>query len=300
MLLDSMRMRASYTGYDRHDNKIVKNKYDSFRYALTTAHQAEWITFKDKKYRCLINPKKVDMDYDCKIISIDFDANMKVGDVFLWNRTNTYWIVFLEHLEEEAYFRGEIKQCDYDIDVNGNRHWVYLKGPDATDIEWFTKHSISINNPNYDISIYIQRTPETDEYFKRFKVIKFDGHNWRVAAVDRYSQTGILQVYLEEYFDNEMEDKMVPIAEAKDDDPTEIKGPKVVTAYDENVVYTVPKGFSGIFEVDDKTITLRQTSENSCEIDVLTSRVKSFNLYYKITRNNKYTVMETKIMVKPL
>ena len=40
------------------------------------------------------------------------------------------------------------------------------------------------------------------EYFNRHKKIKFDGHNWTVAVVDRYSQDAVLEVVLEEDFNN--------------------------------------------------------------------------------------------------
>ena len=37
---------------------------------------------------------------------------MKPGDVFVWKETNTHWLVFLQILNETAYFRSEIRRCD--------------------------------------------------------------------------------------------------------------------------------------------------------------------------------------------
>jgi hypothetical protein len=37
---------------------------------------------------------------------------MKPGDVFTWKKTNTHWLVYLQDLEEIAYFRAEIRRCD--------------------------------------------------------------------------------------------------------------------------------------------------------------------------------------------
>nr|DAO08592.1 MAG TPA: hypothetical protein [Caudoviricetes sp.] len=66
-------------------------------------------------YRALINPDKVKQDYDDKIISIDHMAKYEPGDVFEWKRTGTYWIIYLEEITEDAYFRGEIRRCRYKI-----------------------------------------------------------------------------------------------------------------------------------------------------------------------------------------
>jgi hypothetical protein len=55
------------------------------------------------------------MDYDDKILSIPFNAGFKIGDIFEWVNTGTYWLVELQDLEELAYFRGEIRKCTYEI-----------------------------------------------------------------------------------------------------------------------------------------------------------------------------------------
>jgi hypothetical protein len=46
-------------------------------------------------HRALINPDKTKMDYDDKIISIDYNSDFKSGDVFEWVGTNTYWLIYL-------------------------------------------------------------------------------------------------------------------------------------------------------------------------------------------------------------
>jgi hypothetical protein len=43
--------------------------------------------------RALINPNKLKLDYDDKIISIGFEHGFKSGDVFEWCNTNTYWLI---------------------------------------------------------------------------------------------------------------------------------------------------------------------------------------------------------------
>jgi len=38
-----------------------------------------------------------------------------MGDVFEWKETGTHWLVYLQALEEDAYFRSEIRRCDQEI-----------------------------------------------------------------------------------------------------------------------------------------------------------------------------------------
>ena len=42
--LERMKQRASYTGYDRADGRLVAGKYKSFAATLKNSYQAEWIT----------------------------------------------------------------------------------------------------------------------------------------------------------------------------------------------------------------------------------------------------------------
>ncbi|MCM1323983.1 MAG: hypothetical protein NC218_07465 [Acetobacter sp.] len=41
------------------------------------------------QWRALINPDKVKQDHDDKILSIDYAAGFRPGDVFTWEGTNT-------------------------------------------------------------------------------------------------------------------------------------------------------------------------------------------------------------------
>jgi hypothetical protein len=87
--------------------------------------------------RALINPDKVKQDYDDKILSIDYQAGFEPGDVFEWKKTNTYWLIYLQEITEDAYFRGEIRRCRYQLkfkDDDGNycSTWAAIRGPVET------------------------------------------------------------------------------------------------------------------------------------------------------------------------
>lgn len=276
--LESMQKRMAFDGGATSDGRIVRGKYLSFKSALEDSYQAEWIVLNDRRQRCLINPDKLTEEYDQKEISIDFESGMKVGDIFYWERTNSYWMVYLQRLEEEAYFRAQIRQCNYQI----NNWWVYLRGPIETALVWNQKHSIEFNDMNYTVLLYVPKSEETQAFFKRFQIVKFDGHNWRVAAVDRYSQEGIIEVYLEEYFDNEMEDNMVK-PEIKEPDKTVpyIDGLSSVEPYATNVTYKIMNcSLQGKFVVSSKKVKVIRQTETEIVLEIITGKSGSFVLEY--------------------
>lgn len=281
--LDRMKKRMAWKGRggNTQDDRNVSAKWMSFNASLNNSYQAEDITFKEQQCRCLINPDKLKEDYDQKIISIDFKYGMKNGDTFYWDRTNTYWLAYLQDYSEEAYFRASIRRCDYELDINDHKYRIYLRGPVETAIIWRQKHQIEFNELNYSILFYIQKNEETSAFFERFKIIKFDGHNWRVSAVDRYSQDGVIEVYMEEYFDNSVEDLAI-VPEIIEPDTTKpyIEGPQIVRPYDEKLSYSIVGMTSGTFVVNSNKVKIVEMNESSCVINILTGKAGEFKISY--------------------
>jgi hypothetical protein len=123
-------------------------------------------------------------------------------------------LVYLQFLEEDAYFRSEIRRCDQVIDINGHHYWVYVRGPVETDIKWAQKAGIEWNKLNRSLVMYITADEITEDYFGRFTKIKMSNPNldswktWQVAATDPYYGDGIIQVFLNEFFENSIADKV--------------------------------------------------------------------------------------------
>ena len=275
------------------DGRNVQGKLKSMLGALKNSYQAEWVTLNEddeenkSRWRCLINPDKLKEDYDQKEISIQFESNLKEGDVFLWDRTNTHWIVYLQEYSEEAYFRASIRRCDYQIDINGRNYWIYMRGPVETTIQWNQKHQLYFNDLNYTIIMYIPKNEETSSFFERHKIIKFDNHNWKVNAVDRYSQKGIIEVVLGEAFDNDIEDlKVVPEVINPDEATPHISGPRFVKPFDENLSYVIKNASNGKFVVNNSKVKINHATEQSCDITILTGKSSSFDLIYRIDDND--------------
>ena len=174
--LSRLNRRMQYYGGDA-DDRNNKGKLRSMLAAQRNSYQAEWIEYKGETWRCLINPSKLTEDYDRKTISIVHEAGMEEGDVFYWTRTNKHWMVSQQQHTEEAYFRAQIDICNYEIDIDNTKYWIYLRGPVETALDWTSKHNLHINNLNYTLVITIKKNEQTKAFFNRFKVIKIDGHN---------------------------------------------------------------------------------------------------------------------------
>lgn len=163
--------------------------------------------------RALINPDKLKQNYDDKIISIGYEHNFDTGTLFEWCNTGSYWLVYLQDLTELAYFRGEIRKCKYKIewlDEEGKKHSSYaaIRGPVETKIDYIQKHGISVDNPNYSLSILMPLTMAAKKYFQRYSkfYIQNDDVCWRVEAVDWISTPNILEIVAVEYYANKIED----------------------------------------------------------------------------------------------
>lgn len=307
--LDRAKLRAGYLGYDAADGRNVEGKYKSFQSALKNSYQAEWITLnrgtdKEQRWRCLINASRLTENFDKKVLSIDFESGVEEGTVFWWDRTNRHWIVNLQQHTEEAYFRGIITRCDYEMDIDGDKYLVSVRGPVETDTIWNQKHGINWNDLNYSMVIQITKNSQTVNYLTRGRVVKMklaypdvetgeiveEWHNWKVAATDKYSSEKVMEVYLDESYDNPAEDVSIPVEE-KQEDPMHpyIEGPAIVNVFDTNVSYSIVGYKSGEFVVSSSKVKIISSTETSCVIDILASKASSFILKYVTTNGDIVT-----------
>jgi hypothetical protein len=298
--LDNMKLRLQHAGGDA-DGRNVKGKLNSFHAALKNSYQAEWITLSkgtetEKRFRCLINPSRLTENFDKKVISIDYDSGIKEGDIFYWDRTNQYWIVNLQQHTEEAYFRGDIHRCEYVIDIDGVEYWGSLKGPEEATLDMNQKHNLVFNNLNYTMSIQITKDSRTMKYFDRFKVIKMkniypdvetgemisEEHRWQVVATDKWSHSNVIDIYLNEYADNAMEDAAVqPEIPEQDLEMPYIDGPRLVNVYDTFVEYQIKNAINGKFVVNSNKVEVIESNENSCVINIITGKSNKFDIIYQ-------------------
>lgn len=234
-------------GFPQQD-RMIRDKRKALDRAVRYSYQAAKIKkynikdpnllMDDEKFQkpvpALINPDKLKQDYDDKILSVGFEYNFKVGDIFEWMNTGTYWLICLQDLTELAYFRGDIRKCSYQIewvDEDGNKQktMAAVRGPVETKINYIQKHGISVDTPNYSLNILIPQNEETLKYFKRYSkfYLQEDATNtcWRVEAVNWISNPNIIELNAVEYYANETEDDiengLVGALKAEKIDPNE-------------------------------------------------------------------------------
>ena len=306
---EMMRKRLEWQGGIAQEDRMIKDKWRTLLRVLKYSYQACDIALAQAQQeildeglepeypivRALINPDKNKQDYDDKILSVDSIHQFKPGDVFEWKNTGTHWIIYLQQLTEDAYFRGEIRRCRYKIkfkDEDGNICYTYaaIRGPVETQIDSIQKNQERIDKPNLSLNILMPRNEVTIKAFDRYKEFILDGRCWKVKAVDPISMTvdrqGVLEVNAQEDYINEVTDD--EISEIKDglvvepDEPTpnsEINGETFIKP-------AIPEIYS--VDMDGGTWCIR---ENNVPVDIEPIDNKSVQVTWKKMTSGQFTLV---------
>lgn len=306
---EMMRKRLEWQGGIAQEDRMIKDKWRTLLRTLKYSYQAcdialaqaqqeilnEGLEPEHPIVRALINPDKNKQDYDDKILSVDYIHQFKPGDVFEWKNTGTHWIIYLQQLTEDAYFRGEIRRCRYKIkfkDEDGNICYTYaaIRGPVETQIDSIQKNQERIDKPNLSLNILMPRNEVTIKAFDRYKEFILDGRCWKVKAVDPISMTidrqGVLEVNAQEDYINEVTDDETN--EIKDglivepDEPTpnsEINGETFIKP-------AIPEIYS--VDIDGGTWCIR---ENNVPVDIEPIDNKSVQITWKKMTSGQFTLV---------
>ena len=216
--------------------EISSNDRTSEQYIKSLEDVVNQLTNAQPCFKCLINHDKLKVDYQDKILSIPFqeppqgstiplETDFHNGTVFKWVHGNkeewtpdTYWIVYMQHSEETAFFRAEIRKADEQIQIvtiddQGNESTVtyrgWMTGPNETSALWNIKKDITWNDLNYTKLLYITKDEDTLAFFQRFDRIVINGKPWEVQAYNESygnnssnPSTGIIRVALKETYTN--------------------------------------------------------------------------------------------------
>lgn len=284
MSIKTLAARTQYLGGNQLD-RINKQKLRSFQAALKNNYQTRYIkTNSHAAWPCLINKNSLKSDYDKEYISVEYAAGLEAGDTFECLDDGSHWMIYLPIITETAYLRSEIIRCRYTLNVDGEKYWVYFQGPTETDLRWFIKNQINVNELNLSGTIYIKNDEKTKKFFKRFTHLKLDGHVWEVQVTDAISVPGILELEIQEYYDN----SIAELPEIKLDQETPlnvIKGQTVVkqdsiigymvdnAAYNPNIEWEVR---------DNPRVKIEEILDNGriCKVKIFAGAVKTFRIYY--------------------
>ena len=217
-------------GGHRQQERMIQAKRKSFDRALFNSYQAAEISRAGctiNKQRALININQTKQDYDDKILSVGYEHNYKPGDVIQWHRKRidgvvdtSYWLIYLQDLTELAYFKGDIRKCNYWVnweDEYGRLHhtWFAIRGPVETKIDSIQKNNFSLDLPNHTLNILMPKNEETLKRFKRYAKFYIRGADeetnsicWRVEATDAISMPGVLEITAQEYYSNDQVDDL--------------------------------------------------------------------------------------------
>lgn len=298
---ETLNIRLNYYGGKKADNRMVNDKLRTLKKALLYSYQAETAILEDgREFRCLINPDKLKNDYDNKIISIPFydiclnkeftgeptsmaeePVDMKVGDVFMWKETETYWLVYLRHLEEEAYFRAEIRQCSSVVAIGDKKYRAYVRGPVETKIKWHVNSDLVWNDLNYTKVAYLPENEDTKK-LGRHDIILVDDLPYEIQAVNKDTASdGIMILNLKEYYKNTIEDEMNKIEEPQKELVSEIIGPSEVYPFDIETYKT--DTFGGEWKISNpKKARIIKQSDTEIKVEFTTSRSGQVDIIYTL------------------
>ena len=313
MSIENMKARLKFMGGNQQE-RMNKNKLNSLKKALLYSYQSATAILSDgREFRCLINKNKLSSDLDDKILSIPFEdvclnadrvgtttqglvkTNIKEGDVIEWKENGTHWLVFLQRLEETAYFRADLRRCRYEVTLdNGSKYWVYIRGPVEQSLLWTQTHGNYFNTLNYSLVMYVPQNEETLKYFHRFQKVNIKGRPWEVQAVDDISTPGIIEVALKETFKNTPEsDIETAVQNSIDLDIVDEKEEAYIHGVSEVYPYDVKRYEirnydlgGGIWVIENesrpKMVSMSGVSDKSIDLNIVTGRSGSFTLVYKV------------------
>lgn len=285
MSIKTLAARVQYAGGDQI-GRMNKQKLKSLQWALKNDYNTRMIKTPNKAaVPCLINTGNLKSDYDKKYISVEFSSGLEAGDTFEILDDGTHWMIYLPILTETAYLRSEIIRCRYQLEIDGSLYWIYFQGPTETDLRWFLKNQININELNLSGTIYIKNDEKTKHFFKRFTHIKIDGHIWEVQVTDPITVPGILELEVQEYYDNSIAE-LPEIKEVSGEYPLNtIKGADIVKQ-DTIVGYSIDplcynKDISWKIE-NNPRVKLQEILENGriCKVKIYPGAVKTFDICY--------------------
>ena len=284
MSVKTLAARMQYLGGNQL-NRIDKQKLRSFQNALKNGYQTRYIkTDSHSVWPCLINKNSLKADYDKEYVSVEFESGLEAGDTFECLDDGSHWMIYLPIVTETAYLRSEIIRCRYTLDVEGENYWIYFQGPTETDLRWFIKNQINVNELNLSGTIYIKNNEKTKKFFKRFTHIKLDGHVWEVQVTDAISAPGILELEIQEYYDNTIAE--LPEIKLNDETPLNVIKGQTVVKQDMTIGYMIdslaydPKLTWEI--TGNPRVKIEEIFEEGrmCKVKVFPGAVKTFRIHY--------------------
>ena len=286
MSMKTLASRLQYLGGNQLD-RINKQKLRTFQTALKNGYNTRYIKVDHSVWPCFIGTLTGGLkeSYNRELLSVEFDSGLKPGKTFEVLDDGSHWMVYLPIFAEKAYLHSEIIKCRYTLEIEGQEYWTAVTGPVETDLRWFLKNNININELNLSSRVLIENNESTKKFFKRFTKLKIDGHRWEVQVTDSLSTPGILQLEIQEYYDNSIEE-LPEIKNMGGETPTNVISGEDVVKQDTVVGYAIndlaydPKIQ---WEVrNNPRVKIQEILEDGriCKVKIYPGAIKTFDIVY--------------------
>lgn len=211
-----MKQRLQYHGGANQQDRMIAQKLRSMLAATKYSYQgARFSTYPThaQEFVGLFNPIVQNESFDTKMISIPYESGYKVGDIFKWHNTDTFWISFLQDKTELAYFRGHCRRCDYKVQwVNKDREvldtLISVIGPSVPTLRTSSSMQAKVAEdfPNANLKVLTTDNEQNRQYFNRYQRFILKGTTYIIEEVDNLSMPGVIQMTATEHYSNKLED----------------------------------------------------------------------------------------------
>lgn len=242
------KKRVEYN-YNSAQDRMIKNKQAGLKDSINRSYFGFKVTKPDIsttiKYNVLINRN----DEDEQIISAPFESDFQVGTVVHWLKTNTYWLVHEQNVNEIAYFEGKMIECKNFQIVAGDEKfsvWGRIVLSSKTGEGTFDKTLIITDETT--LQLWIPNTEASKEVFRLNTKFSILDTFWEVKTVDFISKNGILILTADRTADIQTDYKISENNIVNDN--TYIDGPNIIHPL-EKVTYIAKDGIEGSWSISD-------------------------------------------------
>lgn len=210
--------------YNRYLQKVNTQSIDylkqkNLKDRLLFDYNREKIIYNDKIINVIIQLERFSNNESYYKISADNDAGLQTGNVFLWERLNTYFMIFSKRQTEKSYFIGRIYEAKYPItylDIFNNKvtqFGVVKSINDTIKDETIGATQTVAELIDGDMVLYLEKTETINSLKKRGKKIKIQNRNWEIKGWDDLTYDNIILFNLAEVLNYNEDSEEIPYPE---------------------------------------------------------------------------------------
>lgn len=305
--LKTSRTRLELLGGTDRVDRIHKSKANTMKRALYASDQSAKLKKieiiinengeeeeKEIEFRGLVNPSKLTLDQDQKMLSAEEKYDIKIGDLIYWDDDNSTWLVILRHHEEAPYFRGEMFLCSNQVELaDGTVITGACRPPVESTTPAITKDNVIVQQMNSTVHYYFSDQKGVKEQLDRSCLVKINGDCYSVVARNTLTN-GIIGVTFKEHFntsisDPEREEETTPPeggiteGEPAEEQPTIkepfIEGENEIPCYGSSVYEVKNLKDIGTWSVDNAKVKITPNGQQ-VKVVVATGKRGEFTLSY--------------------